>query len=786
MASFQRRQPEMKATTALGRAVLQVTNDFEVRVQREKVGLTRRIDDLEEERDTLADRVKSLRVELASEKAEKGKALAEVEKLNVLAAEAKNELKVERCRILGALMVIRDLDVAEAKVEDKLVGPDDDYEEDEEEEDDEDEEQHVAAIVKQQQQKKPRRRGGKKKKHKASLLVVAAEDEDAANAAAAPVAPVVVCEEKQEEEDDDDVPAVAAAKETPRQQSQEAFARSLARAVAKRSPGCSASELVEACSCGQLKTVEKVIKRTEGYDALYDALYDAAEAVLSVGLDRASRKGHARVCSVLLDHGARAERACVEPADLEEPLLCLKKSHNIKKIHAASSAAAVASKKKNKDPSSSSSSSSSLNKRAPAAAGAKDDDDTSNPQWSSLSEEPALHAAIAGGFDDVAKLLVSKGANANAVSLALGGSTPLHVAAAHNRSQLAHFLVAKCNARLDSVDDEGRTPADVATEHRWHGVSKVLKDPSVLFWARANRANRLCREGEMQAALDSFDLALAELAKMKTQGRGLNDANVMTLHNNRAKALMTLSRHCEARAALDTAFDDVKADPTTFVAAFVKKCECDAVLLEHAKAAAGYDKLVAAYDKRSKSLGDDDDADDDDAEDEDDDDTDDDDDAKGKSKSTKTKKKKEKKLKKPRVDREKVTDWRDCAARERAKLTVPPHELLGISKTFTGAELKKAYRSMSIRWHPDRHASATAEHKHRAHLQFQRISAAYETLLKRLPASVPLRQTPFTYGRWAANGNEEEDEDEDEDEEDEDDYDDDDDAAARDEFWRSR
>ena len=631
-------QPEMKATSPLGRAVLQVTTEYEERFHREKLSLTRRIDNLEDERDGLLAQVKTLTSDVKIEKDAKLEALEQVEKMTAATAEAKHELKIERCRILGALFVIADLQIQCPQILDDC-----------EDDDDLAEPKEVSTV-----KKKRRRRGGKKHKKSAVKLEEAPDDDD------------------EEDESSERNPLEALA---------------LARGLAKRSASSSAFDLVDACGNGQIKAIEKVVRKTSGYDALYDA----AEAVLSLGLDQASRAGHSRVCSLLLDHGARAERACVEPSALDEPLLCW--------------------------------------------VGTKND-------------QPALHAAIAGGFDDVAKMLITNGANANAVSLALGGSTPLHVAAAHNRSHLAHFLVAKCNARIDSIDDKGRTPVDVATELRWHAVAKVLKDPSVLFWARANRANRLCKEGEMTAALGSFDLALAELTKMKAQGKSLNDANVMTLHNNRAKALMALSRHLEARQALDDASHGLKADPTTYVAAFQKRCECDSILLDHAKAAAGYDRLADRYENDSSSDDDD-----------------------------------KKKVKKPVVEGPKLTEWRAAAKREKAKLAVPPHEVLGVRPHPTSADLKKAYRAMSIKWHPDRHAAATPESKYRAHSQFQRIAAAYDTLLKR---------TDTTTSSWNRDDDdptdedddEDLDEDDDDDDGDDDDDDDDDDNAARRAFWQ--
>ena len=56
------------------------------------------------------------------------------------------------------------------------------------------------------------------------------------------------------------------------------------------------------------------------------------------------------------------------------------------------------------------------------------------------------------------------------------------------------------------------------------------------------------------------------------------------------------------------------------------------------------------------------------------------------------------------------------------------YAVLGVGRTATDAEIKKAYRKQAVRFHPDKHENASVAKKARAEALFKEINAAYEVL----------------------------------------------------------
>ncbi len=54
-----------------------------------------------------------------------------------------------------------------------------------------------------------------------------------------------------------------------------------------------------------------------------------------------------------------------------------------------------------------------------------------------------------------------------------------------------------------------------------------------------------------------------------------------------------------------------------------------------------------------------------------------------------------------------------------------PYSILGLSRTAGAEDLKRAYRKLSLAWHPDRHASSTDSQRAEAERRFKLVNQAY-------------------------------------------------------------
>ena len=97
------------------------------------------------------------------------------------------------------------------------------------------------------------------------------------------------------------------------------------------------------------------------------------------------------------------------------------------------------------------------------------------------------------------------------------GRTPLHLAA-----EGGHASVLKClllhGADPDIVDDASETALGVAQRVGASSATRILSDPSVLFWNSSVRANRLYNDKRFDAAIQAYSVAI-RFASDKTMVR---------------------------------------------------------------------------------------------------------------------------------------------------------------------------------------------------------------------------------------------------------------------------
>lgn len=56
------------------------------------------------------------------------------------------------------------------------------------------------------------------------------------------------------------------------------------------------------------------------------------------------------------------------------------------------------------------------------------------------------------------------------------------------------------------------------------------------------------------------------------------------------------------------------------------------------------------------------------------------------------------------------------------------YSILGVDKNASEQDIKKAYKKLSLKWHPDRHANESEEKKKEAEEKFKEVAEAYDTL----------------------------------------------------------
>jgi curved DNA-binding protein CbpA len=329
--------------------------------------------------------------------------------------------------------------------------------------------------------------------------------------------------------------------------------------------------------------------------------------------------------------------------------------------------------------------------------------------------QTCLHIASMAGHEEIVKLLLtplgSEGGTKSPITLA-GISiddrdayrrTPLHLAAAFNRANIVKLLLRE---GADSLvqDIHGHTPfelaecgttaspsaaaAAVAKAKSQNKASNgprsgpcyisgeigtfppapaallALSDPSVLFWNGSVRATRSYNEKRFKLAIEAYTSCIENSSKIYPPSSARDTA---TLHYNRARAHYRLGQHV---AAIEDCTLALKYDGT-YKNAIAQRAECNMSLFDFDRAV----RDLAAVIEADPS------------------------------------------------DRQ----WQRRLIEARANRDLSHYGILGLVRESDGTAVKKAYRSLCLRWHPDKHKTGP-EDMARANTAFRRITLANEIL----------------------------------------------------------
>eukprot|EP00949_MAST-11_sp_MAST-11-sp1_P003242 g3242.t1 len=322
--------------------------------------------------------------------------------------------------------------------------------------------------------------------------------------------------------------------------------------------------------------------------------------------------------------------------------------------------------------------------------------------WSALER-----AASLGSADIVEILLEQPGVSVNETAEAGSRRSALQLAVTCQQGDPAAVvracLMAGADPDFKGLVEDGVTARKAATEGALarQDVKDVFNDSAVMFWNASMRAFDAYSKGNYQRALDVYEEALN---LVDASGLDLSNADRARLHYNRARASCHLGLRSEAVSELEKAIELVP----DYKNAISLLSECFVELLQFEKAVPLLKSLLQQ-----------------------------DDNADGRGHGSAARKGGGSNRKK----------WERLLRESRRQRDMNHYEILGVARSATEAEVKKAFRRQSISWHPDKHQSS-ADSKSRANTMFKRVNEAKQVLMdpyKKLMYDVEIDQKRPTH-----------------------------------------
>jgi len=213
-------------------------------------------------------------------------------------------------------------------------------------------------------------------------------------------------------------------------------------------------------------------------------------------------------------------------------------------------------------------------------------------------------------------------------------------------------------------DGAGHTAEEFANVNELSDVVAVFADLTVRFWNASIRAFNAYSSGAHDIALNIWGEAIVYIDKGELS---ISPEDRARLHYNRARALCHLKRRTSALAELQRALT-LKADYTN---ALALQAESMFDLLDFSGCINVLNRLISAHPN--------------------------------------------------------VRKWDKMLADAQARDSMSHYEVLGISRDAAEADIRKAFRKCSVKWHPDKH-QRQEDAKTRANTMFRRINTAHQIL----------------------------------------------------------
>ena len=225
----------------------------------------------------------------------------------------------------------------------------------------------------------------------------------------------------------------------------------------------------------------------------------------------------------------------------------------------------------------------------------------------------------------------------------------------------------KSDNKQDDDDDVGSDDDDddfQLVQQRLKSAMGMFSDPTVLFWNCSVRAFDAYSNEDFKVALDVYAQAIK---LVQDNGLPVSKEDQSRLYYNRARALTHLDCRVKATADLESALE--LAPNYTNARALLAQCRFD--LYQYDRCVQGL-KLVLDVDPNNKK-------------------------------------------------------WNKLIVEARRLRDANHYEVLGIERNADEKDIKKAYRSASKKWHPDKHQNHE-DNKARANTMFKRVNEANQIL----------------------------------------------------------